>query len=957
MDNQVQGISWFLCVVGLSLMLATPVPAAAQQQGDEDVDHAGIIRAWTDTNRERGRKIYDTHCYGCHGYDGDARLPDARSFRRDELRAGNDPYSMWRTLTEGFGQMVPQIQYTPEERYDVVHFIREVLVRGRNREQYFQVTEEYLASLPAGTPRADLVPPEGHPRDFGPVLTSQFRREVNRAMTFDLGEDVFVTYDLHRMRQHHAWEGFLNLSQTQHIRYRGERQPYPDGEPLDGLQTYHWAYGEDFDPAPENSLLAGLENSKSMGPTDPELMLYKGHYLDGRTATLSFTVLGREILERPRAHRGADFVVLENLIRVAPGPTPLRLVVGEFPGDPDDPEGGLGLEGLLPLRGDLPAEIAAEIAATGPARGNIILVAERANGDLGTFTAAAVGGDSDGLRWEVTKQHRLGLHIPASTEPQVIRVLRFAGRGDAELARGRAYVDIVIQNGLSTAPDLEAVLDGGAPRWTEVIETAGLLDATKPRYDPIDYRRTEGVSPFRIKDRPRVRLADNAAYVMDELLLPDDNPWNAWMRMSALDFFPDGRLAVSTLGGDVWIVSGIDDTLESLHWRRFATGLFEPLGVKIIDGTVYVTVRDGILRLHDLNGDGEADYYEDFYADPDVSNGFHAYNFDLDTDSDGNLYYAKPGRYTDYSQPGALLKISPTGDRVEVIARGFRVPNGLGIDSLDDTLYVSGQEGQWVPASKITIVPQVEGVQQWLGVSQRSEPDFDTFLQPIIWMPRELDNSTASMLVVRDDRFGPLNGKLIHTSFGKGWIYYHMQEEVDGITQGAAVAMPFLFDSGVQRLRVNPADGQLYAVGLTGWDAESTERDGNLTRVRYTGAPAHLLIQTHVHSDGVQLEFTFDLDPATAGAATSYSVERWNYQWSASYGSDHYSLERPGTTGNDTVAVKSATVAPDGRSVFLELDDVRPVDQMMIRMSITATDGTPYEEVVYLTVHRVSDPH
>ena len=944
MDNQIQGIRWFLGISALSLTLAALLPADAQQRGSEDVDHAGIIGSWTDANRERGRKIYDAHCYGCHGYDGDARLPDARSFKSDKLRAGSDPHSMWITLTEGFGQMVPQTQYTPEERYDVIHFIREVLMRGPNRKQYFEITDEYLASLPEGTRTADRTP-SGHPRDFGPVLTSQFRREVNRAMTFDLGEDVFVTYDLHRMRQHYAWEGFLNLSETQHMRYRGERPPYPDGEPLDGLQTYHWAYGDDFDPAPENSLMAGLENSKSMGPTDPELMLYNGHYLDGRTATLSFAVLGREILERPRVHRGDDFVVLENLIRVAAGETALRLVVGEFAGDPQ-------LQGVVPLLSDLDVEI----AATGPARGNVILAAEGTAGDLGAFTAAAVGGDSDGLRWEVTEQHRLGLHIPASTEAQVIRVLRFAGRGDAELARARAYVDLVIQNGLSTAPDLEAVLDGGSPRWSEVIETSGHLNATKPRYDPIDYRRTEGISPFRIKDRPRVRLADNAAYVMDELELPVDNPWNAWMRMSALDFFDDGRLAVSTLGGDVWIVSGIDDTLEHLRWRRFATGLFEPLGLKIIDGTVYVTVRDGILRLHDLNGDGEADYYEDFYADPDVSNGFHAYNFDLDTDSEGNLYYAKPGRYTDYSKAGALLKISPAGDKVEVIARGFRVPNGLGIDPLDDTIYISGQEGQWVPASKITIVPQVEGLQQWLGVSQTSEPKYVGFLQPMIWMPRELDNSTASMLVVRDDRFGPLNGKLIHTSFGKGWIYYHMQDEVDGVTQAAVVALPFLFDSGVQRLRINPADGQLYTVGLTGWDTESTERDGSLTRVRYTGAPAYLLIDTRVLHDGVRLEFTFQLDPTTAGSAASYSVERWNYKWSARYGSDHYSVDRPGRTGNDTVAVKSATVAADGRSVFLELDDIRPVDQMMIRMSITATDGTEYHEVAYLTVHRVPDP-
>ena len=939
----------FLCGATLILLLCPAHSGVAQQQGgaaDEDVDHAGIIRSWTDANRARGRKIYDTHCYSCHGYDGEARLPDARSFNRDELRAGSDPYSMWKTLTEGFGQMVPQTQYTPEERYDVVHFIRRVLIRDNNRDQYFEITDEYLDSLPKGTPREDLVPPDGHPRDYGPVLTSQFRREVNRAMTFDLGQGVFASYDLHRMRQHHLWDGFLNLSETQHMRYRGERQPFPDGEPLEGLQTYHWAYGADFHAAPENSLMQGLENGKSMGPTDPEMMRYNGHYLDGRTATLSFSVLNREVLERPRVHRRGDFVVLENVIRVAPGETALQLAVGAFDGDP-------GIEGVLELAG----ELSSALDRTGSADGAIVLAGDlQASGGAGgiaDFVAAAVAGDTDRLRWEVTSEHRLGLHIPASSEPLVIRVLRFAGSGAEEWQRFRDYADLVVQNGLLTAPDLAAVQEGGVPRWTTVIETVGILDVKKARYDPIDYRRTEGISPFRIKDRPRVSLPADPAYVVDDLTLPEDNPWNAWMRMAALDFFDDGRIAVSTLGGDVWVVSGVNDTLERLRWRRFATGLFEPLGLRVIDGLVYVTTRDGILRLHDLNDDGEADYYEDFYTDTDVSNGFHAYNFDLQTDSEGNLYFTKPGRYTDYSLPGALLKISPDGEDIEVMARGFRVPNGMGIDPQDDAIYVSGQEGNWVPASKITVVPVGEDVQPWLGVSQTREQAFDTFVQPIVWMPRELDNSTGGQLVVHDERFGPLDGKLMHVSFGKGWIYYHMQEQVEGVTQGAVVALPFQFDAGVQRLRVNPADGQVYLVGLTGWDAEATERDGSLNRVRYTGAPAHLLTETHIRNDGIELVFSFELDPESAAAVANYTVERWNYRWTSNYGSAHWSLDNPGATGNDSVPVRRAVVAEDGRSVLLMIDDLRPVDQMMIRMDIAASNGTPYKEVTYLTVHRV----
>src|SRR5205085_1858485 len=77
--------------------------------------------------------------------------------------------------------------------------------------------------------------------------------------------------------------------------------------------------------------------------------------------------------------------------------------------------------------------------------------------------------------------------------------------------------------------------------------------------------------------------AGKTAYVADTITLPDDNPWNSWLRVAGLDFFKDGRAAISTWSGDVWIVSGIDEKLEKLQWKRFATGLFQPLGLKIVD--------------------------------------------------------------------------------------------------------------------------------------------------------------------------------------------------------------------------------------------------------------------------------------------------------------------------------------------------------------------------------------
>jgi len=132
---------------------------------------------------------------------------------------------------------------------------------------------------------------------------------------------------------------------------------------------------------------------------------------------------------------------------------------------------------------------------------------------------------------------------------------------------------------------------------------------------------------------------EKGPYVVDTLTVPYDNPWKALMFLSGLDFFRNGDAAVSTIHGDVWIVSGIDEKLEKLTWRRYATGLYQALGLKIVDDKVYVLGRDRITKLHDLNGDGEADYYESFCGDLPTSAKGHDYITCLETDAAGNFYF------------------------------------------------------------------------------------------------------------------------------------------------------------------------------------------------------------------------------------------------------------------------------------------------------------------------------
>src|SRR5204863_9121446 len=145
-----------------------------------------------------------------------------------------------------------------------------------------------------------------------------------------------------------------------------------------------------------------------------------------------------------------------------------------------------------------------------------------------------------------------GLHLvlPAHAEPWRFDLLHWIGARPENLGVG------------GPMSDLSARCKGGAARWTPAVVTRG----------------TTG--------------KEDGPYVVDTLTLPDANPWKSWLRISAHDFFSDGRAAISTWSGDVWVVSGIDAELRELQWKRFATGLYRPPGLRIVDDKVYVLGRE-----------------------------------------------------------------------------------------------------------------------------------------------------------------------------------------------------------------------------------------------------------------------------------------------------------------------------------------------------------------------------
>jgi hypothetical protein len=219
-------------------------------------------------------------------------------------------------------------------------------------------------------------------------------------------------------------------------------------------------------------------------------------------------------------------------------------------------------------------------------------------------------------------------------------------------------------------------------------------------------------------------------------------------------------------------------------------------------------------------------------------------------------------------------------------------------------------------------------------------------------MPQNVDNSSGGQTWVPTDQWGPFKGHMLHTSYGAARLLLVLQEEVNGQIQGGVVSFPLSFASGIMRGRFSPIDGQLYVSGLRGWQTTGS-RSGALQRVRYTGKPVSMPSSLNVHANGIRIGFTCDLDPKSAGEADNWSVLQWNYRWTGGYGSKHYSVANPQKQGYDTLEIKSAKVAGDGKSVFLEIEDVKPVMQMQIAYRIKSADGGQIKGDIHNTIHTV----
>lgn len=440
------------------------------------------------------------------------------------------------------------------------------------------------------------------------------------------------------------------------------------------------------------------------------------------------------------------------------------------------------------------------------------------------------------------------------------------------------------------------------------------------------------------------------AYVVDNIPVPTENPWRRNVRLADLAFFRDGRAAAVTFDGDVWMISGLGGDLSKVVWRRFSSGLHEPLGLAIRGEEVFVFDRNGIWRLRDTDGNGEADAHELF------SNAFtqtaetREYAHSIRTAPDGSFVIAKGGiQWASLGRDnGSVLRISPDGKTTTVLGHGLRSPIAS-VHPKSGLVLASDQQGNYVPTTPLQVIRD----HQFYGFLSNLLPKEQypaPIAEPLTWVPYPVNASAGGQAWLVDARMGPLNDALVYVGYYRPEVFLVLMNHRMPRLQAAVLSVTRKLEFSPLACALNPVDGQLYIIGFQIFSTTANQIIG-LARLRYTGAPSTLPREIVPMDKGVLLRFDAALDAKRAASAGNFSAERWNYSRTFNYGSPHFKPD--GSKGQEAMTPSSAYVSRDGKSVFVGIRDMKPVMQMRVGWTLAVKDGAAFEQSAYFTPYEL----
>lgn len=460
-------------------------------------------------------------------------------------------------------------------------------------------------------------------------------------------------------------------------------------------------------------------------------------------------------------------------------------------------------------------------------------------------------------------------------------------------------------------------------------------------------------------------------YQLHTISIPED----VKLEVGGLAVLPDGRLAVSTRRGEIWMISNAYMFSGQPRYTRFASGLHEVLGLVYKDGKFYCTQRGELTRITDLDNDGRADKFEPIYTF-DLSGNYHEYAYGPVFDKNGDMYVTLNVAWIGYGEGlgkwhGWLLKIKEDGS-MEPIATGLRSPAGFIVNSSNDLFYCENQ-GDWVGSGRVTHLEKGDFAGNAGGLRWTKEPESPLKLTreelaqvdngqpmheaakvikslklPAVWFPHTLMGiSTAAIIEdTTGGAFGPFSGQYFVSDQGHSKVMRMTLEKVNGKYQGACYPFREGFSSGLIRLCFG-IDGSMFG-GMTsrGWASTGPELYG-LQRLVWTGKIPFEMKNISAKPDGIEIEFTLPIDRKIAEDTSRYEVNGFTYHYHHLYGSEVINNEKCDITG--------IIISPDNRKVRLVLSNIREgyIHEVKLRDFFSETGVNLLHNAAYYTMNQI----
>jgi cytochrome c551/c552 len=702
----------------------------------------------------------------------------------------------------------------------------------------------------------------------------------SRILNLAIAPDYWLSYSLERMAPYQLWRGKLHLDGAVFDGGQGD-EPSSEGEAyLRQLQPDSWWL------------------RKGGGKWLPASSEYTAYTLadNGNTFSLEYQVSSGDdvvrISERPRLAINPDGLTFDRVFRVVDKPRDLEI---RFGGAREQSQDAIVLSGSEPYH------------HRATFKQPLMTIAHLAEEPTFRSVGEQLIFESDCLSCHADREHIVGpswsdiaqrYSTSTGAVERLATTIIAGGKGEWGQLVMPAHPAIAPQQAADIARHILAQKKNSHDLPADV---RALREKYTHSYDAISVNKPEGLHP---------------AFALQSLLVDGFTP-----AIGGLALAENKLLYVAT-----WDRDGSVFRLE--NWRskrpvvtRIAEGLHEPLGLAAVSGRLFVMQKQELTELVDTDNDGLIDRYINLNSDWSATSNFHEFGFGLAA-HEGWLYgglsvcveLGGKSCKVQAKKRGSIFRVNIETGLFELVADGFRTPNGVAV-SREGELLVTDNQGDWLPASKLVSVRQGD----YFGFGGRSEAK-----APSLWLPQnEIGNSPSQPLLLSS---GPYAGHVIFGDIYNGGIKRAYLEEVGGELQGAAFHFSEGLAAPVNRLIEAGSGVVVGQVGGTGnWGVPGKPWYG-LEYLSWSGNPVFEPLEVHASATGFSIVFSQAIAVNVELQSVISEMSQWFYYPSPLYGGPKYGLEK--------LSAQNVAISPDrkrltfdtlkrktGRVVYIRLDE------------------------------------